>query len=1033
MPSMHVKALLLALRSAPSYPWHMPACPLCGTENREGARFCDSCGGPLVVADRAREVRKTVTVLFSDVTGSTQLGERLDPESLRRVMASYFDAARGCLERHGGTVEKFIGDAVMAVFGIPTVHEDDALRALRAAAELRESIAELNADLERDYGVSLQLRIGVNTGEVVAGTEERLATGDAVNVAARLEQAAAPDEILLGQQTVRLARDAIEAESVEPLEAKGKAEPVHAYRLLEVREGAPAFERRLDAPLVGRREEIARLRNAFDKAVSERRCRLLTLLGPPGIGKSRLARELAADLRNGAIVLSGRCLPYGEGITYWPLREIFAAAGAEDELEAALAAGAPEEIFWSIRKSLEGRAREQPLVLVVDDIHWAESTLLDLIEHLADWSRDAQLLLLCLARPELLDERPAWGGRPNADALMLEPLLESEADELIESLLGGSKLEREARAHIRQVAEGNPLFVEQLLAMLAEGGEAERVPSTIQALLAARLEALPDDERDLLERASVVGLDFEWEALGQLAPERRRPPGTQLAALVRKELIRPHEGIADTFRFRHVLIRDAAYERLPKELRSDLHERVAGWLEGRGEEFEEIVGYHLEQAYRGLAELGPLGDRAQGLGERAAERLAASGRRAYARGDMPAGANLLERATALLPADDRRRLSLLPPLGRALVEAGQMERADSLLSEAVERGRAAGERAVAADAAVALSYLRLLTVPQKSVGHAEVVRDLGEAIRIFEELGDEAGLARALSIAGILRYWRGEAAAAIGDFEGAARHARRVADRAQEAVSLSFVLVATLWGPTPVDEALERVERMRARAKANRRLEVTLLRAGAQLEAMQGRFEAARDLIGQAKALAEELGLEVLLAAGVAVQAGYVELLAGDAVAAERELRPACETLERIGDWGHIPHAAPLLADALFAQGGDEEALRLAELVERVAVPDDAEAEIGWRRVRAKVLARRGDLEEAERLAQEATTLAARTDFLILRAQAVADLAEVLRLAGRQEESRASLEEAVRLFEQKGNVAGAARAWAAVAELTVER
>jgi tetratricopeptide (TPR) repeat protein len=362
-----------------------------------------------------------------------------------------------------------------------------------------------------------------------------------------------------------------------------------------------------------------------------------------------------------------------------------------------------------------------------------------------------------------------------------------------------------------------------------------------------------------------------------------------------------------------------------------------------------------------------------------------------------------------------------------------MDRADSVLSEAVERGRAAGERAVAADAAVALSYLRLLTVPQKSVGHAEVARDLEEAIRIFEELGDEAGLARALSIAGTLRYWRGEAAAAIGDFEGAARHARRVADRAQEAVSLSFVLVATLWGPTPVDEALERVERIRPRAKANRRLEVTLLRAGAQLEAMQGRFEAARDLIGQAKALAEELGLEVLLAAGVAVQAGYVELLAVDAGAAERELRPACETLERIGDWGHIPHVAPLLADAVFAQGGDEEALRLAELVERVAVPDDAEAEIGWRRVRAKVLARRGDLEEAERLAHEATARAARTDFLILRAQAVADLAEVLRLAGRQKESRAALEEAVRLFEQKGNVAAAARAWAAVAELTVER
>jgi class 3 adenylate cyclase len=724
-------------------------------------------------------VRKTVTVLFADVADSTALGEKLDPESFRRVMARYFDVARRCLERRGGTVEKFIGDAVMAVFGIPTMHEDDALRALRAAVELRDALASINVELEHDYGISLLLRTGVNTGEVVAGTEERLVTGDAVNVAARLEQAAESGEILIGEQTRLLARGAIEVESVERLALKGKANPLPAHRLLQVVEGASAFERRLDAPLVGRDDELAKLRAAFEAAVSERRCRLVTVLGPPGIGKSRLARELQAALAAEATVLFGRCLPYGEGITYWPLVEIFREAGAEDELAAALTVGAPEEISWSVRKAFEQRSQERPLALVIDDIHWAEATLLDLIEHLADWTRDAPLLLLCLARPELLDERPGWGGRP----IMLEPLSESESDRLIEELLGGSRLEQDSHARIRAAAEGNPLFVEQLLAMLVEGGDSERVPPTIHALLDARIDALPADERDLVERASVVGLEFEWEALAVLASDSRRPPGAPLAALVRKELIQPHGVLDDTFRFRHILIRDAAYERVPKMLRSELHERIADWLGSRGEEFDEIVGYHLEQAYRCVIELGPATDRARALAKRPAERLGASGWRANARGDARAAANLLDRATSLLPADDPQRLNLLPSLGRALRDAAQMGRAESVLSEAVARGQAAGERVVVADAAVALFDLRF---QRTTVGREEVVRGIDSAILVFNESGDEAGLARALSLGGKLRFWAGEAAAAVDDLGRAAGHARNAGDRAQEAESLEY-------------------------------------------------------------------------------------------------------------------------------------------------------------------------------------------------------------------------------------------------------
>jgi len=1000
----------------------MQTCSHCGQSNPSDSRFCASCGVALSAAG-SREVRKTVTVVFADLVGSTGLGEQLDPESLRRVTARYFEIARTSLERHGGTVEKFIGDAVMAVFGVPIVHEDDALRSLRAVSDLRESLVALNVELASTYGLSLRVRVGINTGEVVSGTAERLVTGDAVNVAARLEQAAGEDEVLLGEETFRLTRGAIEVEPVGPLALKGKTEPVTAYRLRRVIAGAPWFERRLDAPLVGRRPELDRLRASYGRAMADRRCQLVTVLGPPGIGKSRLARELAAELGDRSMVLSGRCLPYGDGITFWPLREIFREAGEEGALEEALAAGAAEEVFWAVRKLVERRARLRPLVLVVDDIHWAEPTLLDLLEHLLDWTHDAQVLVICLARPDLLEVRPTWTvGRPNAETLTLDPLAESQSTELIDDLLGKTYLDDQVRARIRDVAEGNPLFVEQLVATISGGGDADQVPSTIQALLAARVDALSEPERDVLERASVIGVEFEWQMLPRLDGAGRRPGGALLSGLVRKELIRPSESAEDTFRFRHVLIRDAAYNGISKERRADLHERVADWLQGRGEEFDEIVGYHLEQASRCLVELGRPGDRAGDLGTRAAEHLAASGLRAYNRGDTSAATNLLERATVLLPPDDRRRLALLPALGRTLRAAGQMERADVVLAEAVSQARAVGERGIVADAGVALADLRFHRSASTGVGRSDVLHEVESAIQVFEELGNEAGLGRALSLVGKLHFWAGEAARATGDFERAAGYSRNAGDRAEEAESLQGVVATILRGPMPVHAALARCAEFRLRSEPNARFKVTLLTTTAQLSAMDGQFNTARNMLAEAAAAAREHGLQVLLDTSTRPAVGYVELLAGDPSAAERELRSACESLDSVGELGYLSSIVPLLIDALVALGRIDEGLLLTERwhVDRLTVPEDADAQAGWRQVRAKLLARTGDFREAQRLGLEAVAIARATDYLDARANAHTDLADVLRLADQPNEAAAADREAIELYEAKGNIAALA-------------
>jgi class 3 adenylate cyclase len=585
-------------------------CDACGTESPEEFAFCPRCGAALVEAPAPRELRKTVTVLFSDVTGSTALGERLDPEPLRRLMLRWYEAMKDVCEAHGGRVRELIGDAVMAAFGIPQVHEDDALRAVRAAAGMRERLDQLNEELEREFGVRLQSRTGVNTGEVIVREPDpsgALSLGDAVNVAARLQTAAEPGEILIGEATHRLVEDAVRAEPVEPLALKGKGEPVPAYRLDEILPHAEAVTRHLETPLVGREDELFLLRRTFARAARERRCHLVTVFGPAGIGKTRLAQELCGSLEPEATVLTGRCLSYGEGITYWPLRELVAQAAAgrdirellegspdaeaiAERIEAAIGTGTrgavKEETFWAVRRLTEALARKGALVLVFEDIHWGEPTFLDLIEHLADWVRDVAVLLVCLARPELLDERPGWaGGKLNATSVLLEGLSPAESSQLIDAL-AAAELESEARARIADAAEGNPLFVEQMLAMLAQagnGGGEIAVPPAIQALIVARLDRLEPDERRVLGLASVEGEAFHVGAVAELsAPATREQVEAHLMRLAQKDLIRAQGPTLlgeEAFRFRHALIRDAAYEGLSKEARAELHERYAAWLE----------------------------------------------------------------------------------------------------------------------------------------------------------------------------------------------------------------------------------------------------------------------------------------------------------------------------------------------------------------------------------------------------------------------------------------------------------------------
>jgi class 3 adenylate cyclase/tetratricopeptide (TPR) repeat protein len=989
----------------------MAECPSCGRENADDARFCSACGTALATIEPARESRKVVTILFCDLVGSTALGESTDPEALRARMRRYFEDLRMIIERHGGSVEKFVGDAVMAVFGIPVSYEDDALRAVRAASEMRSAVA--------DHG--LEARIGINTGEVVVGGEsETLVTGDAVNVAARLEQAAAAGDVLIGDETRALVRDAVVVEPVEPLALKGKSEPVEAFRLLEVVSDAAPLARHLERPLVGRARERQRLWRDFEDAVADSTCRLFTLLGPAGIGKSRLVADFLERVGDTADVLRGRCLHYGEGITYWPLVEILIPMGVDLD---SVIGSSPPETQLAFRRLVEARATQRPQVVVVDDLQWAEPVFIDLVEHVADLSRDAPIFLLCIARTELLDLRPDWGGgKLNASSILLEPLGEDDCVTLMGHLAADGPLDESLRDRITTASAGNPLYVEEMVAMVREhGGDGEiAVPPTIHALLQARIDSLDGDVRVVMERGSVEGEIFHRGAVAELSPiQVRSDVGSHLATLVRKELIRstaPAFPEDEGFRFRHLLIRDAAYESLPKATRAELHERFAGWLAKHVlVERDEVVGYHLEQAHRYRMELDPAAPDLPALASRASDHLASAGHAAIDRGDYNAGRGLLRRATTILPGDDARRSALAPDLASALWESGEPDEAATVLAEA----RASPDAVTAAIATIVENTHDFMT--EGSLPPDERLARLEQAHEVLAAADHDEGLGYYWwSMAGEkwVRLLAAETAAAC---ERGLYHFERAGVHRRKDDLVWWIRSAYVFGPTPVSEAIERVKALQAAAGDS-----LLLRAGAattlaRLVAMQGDFDRARELYAFGRDFYASAGMAVS-AAGVTLHGSWIEEHAGDLLAMEKLLRTGYEELERLGNRAFFSTVAMRLAQCLYWQGRFDDAREVCRVAREASPPGDlinfvlADALEGCLRARAN------RHEEAETLLASALERVETTDFFWARSDIQLCHAETLTRAGDTAEAARSAARAVVILEDKGDDTGAARA-----------
>jgi class 3 adenylate cyclase/tetratricopeptide (TPR) repeat protein len=1061
-------------------------CPSCGEENPGKFRLCGYCGTPLAPGDGqpgpappvapqlpAREIRKTVTLVFTDIKDSTALTGSIDAEAMNEIKARYFSSMGARIREHGGEVEKNIGDAIMAVFGRIRAHEDDALRAVRAAYEMQTVLAEINEEFERSYGVRITNRTGVNTGEIVANTDPRadqnLATGDAVNVAARLEQNAPAGEVLIGEITYDLVRHHVDVERLE-LVLKGKPDPVPAYRLLGVHDmvvPAPAGR-----PLLGRTDELRFLRERYEAVASDRLPGMVVVSGDAGVGKTRLIADFVRDLSGEALVVRGRCLAYGNGITFWPLVEIVRTAAQiveADSADAALAKIAAllpadnvdveavvdrvasaiglssgdypvTELFWGTRKLLEAQATERPLVVVVDDIHWAEATFLELLDQLVGSPTPAPILVVCSSRPDLSDVHPDWWAQREDDRVELAPLGNDAVEEMIDLLLGDAALSPETRSRVVTAADGNPLYVEQMVSMLRDQSPGDRevvVPPTITALLSARLDALSDPERAVIEPASVIGLQFPAPAIEHLVPDLLRPAfGSHLQTLQHKHLIQPSSDTDedDAYRFHHVLVRDATYASLLKRARALLHEKFVEWAEpvnrarGREIEFEEILGYHLEQAVRYRSELGPLDDHGRALAARAASRLAGAGMRALERSDTPAAANLLQRAIDLLDDRDPARLELVPELGEALMGLSRFDDAKLVLDRAAQ---AVGELDdVRLSGRIRLRRLALELFGEDTQTAPAVAEARSETLEILTSLisiEDHGGAARAWRL---LLLIHGNA----GQYDDLAVAAERLIDEASLSDEPRLVrqgatgyAIASVLGSTPVAEALDVCRRILTEVDGDRLAEAIVCGALAQLHAMQGDFELARQQYRREVALLSDLDVS-RESASTSIDSARVEVLAGDLATAEGHLRRDDAQLAGMGERYFRSTVVGMLGRVLLLRGRPDEAEAFVVLAEALSDADDAWSQVLWRSTRARLVAGEHP-QRARELADQAVELAATTTDLALRGDTLSDLAEVLMTTGTPAEALVTLEQALALYERKGDATSAARCQARLTQL----
>jgi DNA-binding SARP family transcriptional activator len=944
-------------------------------------------------------LRRLVTVLRVE----TATGTTMDPEAAAEILAHLVATVEEAVVSRGGRVEDASGASILATFGLPLVHEDDSLRAAGAALDIRARVGDA-------------VRIGIEAGDLVASSVggRRLLTGEAVAGAESLARNAGPGETLVGPIAGRLIDHAA---VLEPRELAA----TRAYALAAISPAAPAFARRQDARFVGRIAELDALSRAFRCASVEAAARPILVVGPAGSGKSRLAAEFAARVE-GATILRGRCLSYGEGITYGPLREAFRQAPPDlnglAPLLAALDADtrlAPMQVAVAARRFCEELARERPLVLVLDDLHWAEPALLELIGHVSSRS-GGRILVLCLGRDELLEDAPTF--LADAGQLVLDALSDADMETLLDGL-GGSVLTTDRRDRILDAAGGNPFFLEQLLALDLEGRAELTLPTTIRALLSARLDRLGPGERALLEHGSVIGREFATvDVVSLLPPDAVRAAETHFAALTHRGFLR---GLPDAgYAFRHVLVREAVYHAAPKRLRADLHERFAARLDqraGAAAELDELVGHHLEQAHALRTDLRELDEHTGSLGREAGSRLGAAGLRALRRGDVHAASGLLERGVALLPGESRRR-ELLCELALVRFASQQPDAAVAALDEAIAGAVDADDERVRWRARIELEYIRLR---RDATATADDLLDAAAGgIPVFERAGDRRALGRAWLLAGFVHGgFRGDHAAWLESAERALEHYRAAGWPTSTCVG--EIAAALYWGATPVDAAVRRCEELLEDETLDLAGPAYLRAFLGGLHAQRGSFAEARGILADATATLEELGLRAAADTYCTPLAAEIELLADDPAGSERILRGLCDRLEHAGDLSHLASRASDLAEALVELGSLDEAETWTQVAERHAAPGDRNAQLAWRVVRARIRALRGELGAAEQLAREGVALADETDDFGRRAKAYRELGRVLRLAGDDAGACSALDRAIELFERKGCIVGVAR------------